>query len=232
MGAAGMSRWRIFESRERLDLELAQKIASCLRQDIEQYGIASLAVSGGNTPKGMFRQLSSCELDWSKVDIILVDERWVAPDSADSNERLVRENLLQNKALNARLHSLITHHAQPGEGITELKVRLAEIVRPFSALVLGMGGDGHTASWFPQAHNLKDLLDPNGSAELAATDPVTAPHQRITLTLPAVLNSRNIIIHIAGNEKKAVLEEAVDAGLPIAAILEQTTTPVTIWWAP
>ncbi len=227
-----MSKWRTLDSREKLDLELAQQIALYLRRDIEQYGLASLAVSGGSTPKGMFRELSNSELDWSKVDIILVDERWVAPNNTDSNERLVRENLLQNKALNARLHGLKTSHAHPEEGISELKLRLANIARPFSAVVLGMGGDGHTASWFPQASNLKDLLDLAGTAELAATDPVSAPHQRITLTLPAVLNSRNIIIHITGNEKRAVLEEALDAGFPIAAILEQTTTPVTIWWAP
>ncbi len=227
-----MSSWRSFECREQLDSELANQIAACLKLDIERHGTASLAVSGGNTPKAMFRHLSNCELAWSKVDVILVDERWVAPDSPDSNERLVRENLLHNRASDARLHGLKTADADPENALAELHARLAHISRPFSAVVLGMGGDGHTASWFPQASNLRELLDPLGSAELAATDPISAPHRRATLTLAAVLNSRNIFIHITGDDKKAVLEGAADTGAPVAAILEQTITPVTIWWAP
>ena len=227
-----MSKWHTFSSRTQLDAELAQQIASYLGQDIQARGKASLAVSGGSAPKAMFQQLSRCELDWSKVDIFLVDERWVAPDSPDSNERLVRENLIQNRAVSARLSSLKTSDVDAEEGIAELSARLEAIPQPFSAVVLGMGGDGHTASWFPQAENLDELLNPAGTAKLAATHPVTAPHQRITLTFSAVVHSRNIIIHVAGDEKKAVLEGAVAANLPIAAILEQTITPVTIWWAP
>lgn len=227
-----MSNWHIFPNRELLDRELAQRIAVHLKRDIEQRGTASLALSGGSTPKGMFQQLSRCELDWRKVDIVLVDERWVAPDSAESNERLLRENLLQNSAMFAHLHSLKTVHAHPREGLAELNLRLAKISRPFSVVVLGMGGDGHTASWFPRANNLSQLLDAAGTDELAATDPVTAPQPRVTLTFPAVLNAHSVIIHIAGDDKKAVLEGAVAAGVPIAAVLEQTKTPVSIWWAP
>ena len=104
--------------------------------------------------------------------------------------------------------------------------------QPFAVIVLGMGGDGHTASWFPQAANLAALLDPATAAILAATDPVTAPHQRITLTLAAVLRSRNIIIHITGEHKEDVLQRASRDHYPIAAILEQTNTPASIWWAP
>jgi 6-phosphogluconolactonase len=227
-----MSKWHTFDSREKLDADLAQQLASSLRQDIRVRGEASFAVSGGSTPKGMFQQLSRCELDWNKVDVFLVDERWVAPDSPDSNERLVRENLIQNQAASARLCSFKTSDVDPEDGIPELTERLEAIARPFSAVVLGMGGDGHTASWFPQAVNLKELLDPDGTSKIAATHPVTAPHQRITLTFPAVVRSQNIIIHVAGDEKKTVLEGAVAARFPIAAILEQTITPVTIWWAP
>ena len=104
--------------------------------------------------------------------------------------------------------------------------------RPFSAVVLGMGGDGHTASWFPQAANLQLLLDPAATRRVALTEPVTAPHQRITLTLPAVLDSRQIILHLCGGDKRAILENAIQANYPVAAILQQNTTPATIWWAP
>ncbi len=227
-----MSEWQTESNPEQLDEKLAQHIAALLAEDIVLKGQASLAVSGGNTPKGLFRRLSNCELDWSKVVITLVDERWVDCDSPDSNEQLVRDNLLQNKASQAQLLGLKTAHAKGEEGLGEAQLRIAGMSKPFSAVIVGMGGDGHTASWFPQAHNLQTLLDPDGAAEVAITEPVTAPHQRITLTFPAVLNSREIIIHIVGADKRAVLESARENQFPIAAILEQEVTPATIWWAP
>ncbi len=227
-----MSDWKTFPDSAELDSELARHIAAQLARDIEQRGSASLAVSGGSTPKGLFRCLSQCELDWSKVSITLVDERWVDRDSPDSNEQLVRDALMQNHAAEAQFVALKTRHDRGEEGLEETRKRIAGMSKPFSALILGMGGDGHTASWFPQAQNLLALLDPAATEEVAVTDPVTAPHQRITLTFPAVLNSREIVVHIVGEGKRAVLESARENGFPVAAVLEQTTTPVTVWWAP
>ena len=97
-----MSEWQTCANRAELDLLLANHIAGRLRRDIAERGQASLAVSGGSTPKGMFHTLSHCELDWSQVFVTLVDERWVAPDNEDSNERLVRDHLLQHRAASAR----------------------------------------------------------------------------------------------------------------------------------
>jgi len=226
-----MSEWRRFDSTEQLDVELAEEIARNLQSDIARSGTASLAVSGGSTPRGMFQQLSRCVLPWSNVDIMLVDERWVEPGSENSNERLLRECLLQHQAADANLVSLHTSHKHAGEALGELSVRLACVRRPFSAVVLGMGADGHTASWFSGASNLENILNPCGVAQLAASNPVTAPYERITLTFSAVLNSRNIFVHITGREKMRILEEAIGTDAPIAAILTQLKTPVTIWWA-
>jgi 6-phosphogluconolactonase len=227
-----MSDWRCFPGTEELDRALAQHVAAQLAADILEHGQASLAVSGGGTPRKMFQQLSQCELVWSRVWISLVDERWVSVDSQDSNERLVRENLLQNRATAAHFVSLVSQHENANDGLADVGKRIDEIPQPWSTVVLGMGGDGHTASWFPQATNLPELLNTTGTRQIDATQPVTAPHQRITLTLPAVLNSRQIIIHITGDAKKSVLENARQQHYPIAAILEQKTTPATIWWAP
>ena len=227
-----MSEWRRFAGTGDLDRALADHIAQRLAADIEQHGRASLAVSGGGTPERMFQHLSCCELNWSRVWVTLVDERWVAPDSKDSNERLVRARLLQDRASAANFVSLKAAQDDANDALAEVGERLAQMPQPFSVIVLGMGGDGHTASWFPQADNLQDLLDPLGSRQLAATDPVTAPHQRITLTMPAVLNSRELIIHITGVEKERVLASARENNFPIAAVLDQHTTPATIWWAP
>lgn len=224
-----MSEWRHFANATELDKTLAGHLARRLATDVSQYGQASLAVSGGSTPTGLFRQLSGCELDWAKVWLTLVDERCVAPDSPDSNEKLVREHLLQNRAACARFIGMADGSA---EDLTVLVREIAAMPRPFSAVVLGMGADGHTASWFPQAANLATLLDPANPEDVARTDPVTAPHRRLTLTLAAVLNSREIIIHITGEAKRAVLENALSHGCPVAAVLDQRTTPVTVWWAP
>jgi 6-phosphogluconolactonase len=203
-----------------------------LRSGLELQSRGSLALSGGSTPRGMFQQLAGITLDWARVDLTLVDERWVGPQDADSNERLLRENLLQGPAASARFMGL----KAPGDDIergAELASQgLATLQQPFTAVVLGMGGDGHTASWFPQAANLTALLDPHGEARFAATEPVTAPHRRLTLTLAAVLNSHHIHLQITGADKRAVLESAVTDSRPVASILTQTQTPVTIWWAP
>jgi 6-phosphogluconolactonase len=228
-----MTDWREFAATPELDEQLATHIGNALRRDIDRRGCAALAVSGGSTPAGMFARLSRQVLDWRKVTVTLVDERWVDNTNDDANEKLVREQLLQHEAAAAQWLSLKTAHADARDGLVEARQRLAQqLPAPLTVSVLGMGGDGHTASWFPQADNLATLLDPDNPDQLDATDPVTAPHQRITLTLPAVINSGEIIVHIVGAGKREVLESATDAGYPIASILQQTTTPVTIWWAP
>jgi len=224
-----MSDWRRFGSTAGLDEALAGYIALRLAADVREHGQASLAVSGGSTPTGMFRRLSHCELDWAKVWLTLVDERCVATDSPDSNERLLRQELLQNRAVAARFIGMADTGAN---GLEALEEEIAAIPRPFSAVVLGMGGDGHTASWFPQAENLSALLDPANPADVALTDPVTAAHRRLTLTLAAILDSREIVLHITGEAKRAVLESACARGYPVAAVLQQNLCPVSIWWAP
>lgn len=227
-----MSEFHKFTDRSALDTALAEHIAGLLQVDISERGNASLAVSGGSTPKGMFTQLCQCDLDWSRVWITLVDERWVEADHDDSNEQLVRNFLLQHQARAANFIGLKSPGNDAVAGLSATADMLVALPRPFTCVVLGMGGDGHTASWFPQATNLAQLLDPQGQEELGASDPVTAPHQRITLTLPAVLNTGELIIHIAGEDKRAVLNEASQKGYPIAAITEQQTTAASIWWAP
>jgi 6-phosphogluconolactonase len=224
-----MSEWCRFPGTAELDQALARHLALRLATDIDHCGGASLAVSGGRTPVGVFRQLAAETLAWHRVSLTLVDERCVATSSSDSNERLVRDNLLQGNAASAHFTGLA------GTGMNDLSAledQIAALRRPFTAVVLGMGKDGHTASWFPQAANLVELLDPAGTRLVALTDPVTAPHRRLTLTMPAVLDCREIIIHITGEDKRAVIDCATKQGYPIAAVLNQQTTPVSIWWAP
>jgi len=95
-----------FENSSALDIALVNHVAERLSESIARCGSASLVVSGGRTPKGFFHLLSQHPLDWKNVTVTLADERWVDPSNEASNEKLVRENLLINKAAKASFVSL------------------------------------------------------------------------------------------------------------------------------
>ncbi|HDO31485.1 MAG TPA: 6-phosphogluconolactonase, partial [Desulfobacteraceae bacterium] len=118
----------------------------------------------------------------------------------------------------------------------ECAQRLAGLPRPFDVVILGMGGDGHTASFIPGARRLPEALDMKSGRDCLAISPPEAPHERMTLTLPVLLDSRQIILHITGPAKKKVLEQALADGpataMPIRTILRQQQTPLSVYWAP
>ncbi|GGP23188.1 6-phosphogluconolactonase [Silvimonas iriomotensis] len=226
--------WHEFASKDELDQGLAADIAKALNAAIAARGKASLAVSGGRTPAGMFKALSESAVDFSKVWITLVDERWVPVDHADSNERTVRQNLLQGNAAAAHFVSPVSSAATPHEGQAEIEARFAALPAPFDVLILGMGDDGHTASLFPDAAELEAAC---ASTDLvAAVTPPVAPHKRITLTLPTIAKAREVIVHITGEGKKTLLQTAltqdkpVTAQYPIRRVLDAVTGQKLVYW--
>jgi 6-phosphogluconolactonase len=227
--------WHEFSSKEALDQQLANTIANELKQAIAQRGSAGLAVSGGRTPAGMFKALRNNDLDWSRVMITLVDERWVQPDHADSNERLTRDNLLQDAAAAATFISLVNQADTPHVALADIEARLASMPNPIDVVILGMGDDGHTASLFPNAAELEQACA--SSALLAAVTPPVAPHQRITLTLSTIVKSPKVIVHITGEGKKTLLQDAMSADValteqyPIRRVLDQVAAADVFWAA-
>ncbi len=225
-----------FPDRSSLVTGLAGQIWSLLTAAVRKNSRASLAVSGGSTPVALFEHMSELDIPWTDVVITLVDERWVEPEVEDSNEHLVRTHLLKNRAAAATFVGMKTPAATAGTGEVECEQRLQNVPRPFTVLILGMGGDGHTASLFPGAEKLAAATNMNSGKLCMGIAPLTAPHERMTLTLPAILNSNQIILHITGPEKQDVLEEALAEGppeeMPIRFILRQQTTPVSVYWAP
>lgn len=223
-----------FENADALTSGFAETLTALLKEGIAQRGRASLVVSGGRTPLALFKQLSETDLEWDKVDITLADERWVSEDDDASNTKLVRENLIQNNAAAAHFVTLKTDDAEANDGIAEVENRLSSFSLPFDALILGMGEDGHTASLFPCCKQIEDGLNLASGKICIATQPTTAPHQRISLTLPAILNSRNIFIHLTGEKKKEVLEDALanntELEKPVTAVVNRAD--VTLMWAP
>jgi len=223
-----------FENTFALDMSLADEVSDRLRKSIQDQGQASLVLSGGRTPMGFFHQLSQQVLNWSKVTVTLADERWVDNDHNDSNEKLVKENLLINEAYSAKFLSLKNSAETAVAGEAELEAELSKYGQ-FTVVILGMGDDGHTASLFPGAEALPAGLALDSGRSCIAVTPTTAPYERISMTLPRLLNTERLIVHISGQNKQKVLEQA-NAGdnveeLPIRAILQQTQVPATVFWA-
>ena len=216
--------------------ELAARIAASLAAAIGARGVASLVVSGGRSPVRLFEILREQPLDWSHVCVALADERWVSPEDAGSNERLVREVLLKDHAAPARFLGLKNGAPTPDLGAVSAWETFARVPRPFDAVVLGMGDDGHTASLFPGSPNLPRALNPAAAAGCVGMWAPVAPHPRLSLNLTALLDSRRIAVLITGESKWRTYAAACAAGpvedMPIRAVLRQSRTPVDVVWAP
>ena len=145
---------REFPDRKDLVEEFAEEIGELLNKGIADNGRASLALSGGSTPLPLFERLSLLDIPWKDVVVTLVDERWVEATDDDSNERLVRIHLLQNRAAAATFIGMKNRALSASEGERECEQQFQKVSRPFDVLILGMGGDGHTASLFPCAEKL------------------------------------------------------------------------------
>jgi 6-phosphogluconolactonase len=224
---------RTFTSKQDLADALSEAIVSNLKTGIAARGAASLAVSGGSTPTLLFRTLSArSDVGWDKVTVTLVDERWVDDSSDRSNARLVRANLLQGNAAAASFVPL--YQGGPLPDVDKTAAALATVPRPLDVAILGMGNDGHTASFFPGGDNLRGAL--TGEGPVVAIEAPGAGEPRITLTLPELLASRALYLHIEGEEKVKTLQQAEAEGpvedMPVRAILRQTQTPLTIYWSP
>ncbi|NJM29945.1 MAG: 6-phosphogluconolactonase [Rhizobiales bacterium] len=213
---------RLFLSREDLADELARDVADALRKSIAANGAATLAVSGGATPKLFFSNLARRKLEWWKVTVTLVDERQVPEKSERSNARLVKNSLVKHGALAARFIPLYGNPA-------------ASSVPRFTAVILGMGNDGHTASFFPGGDTLAEATNPKTKKRIVAISAPGSGEPRLTFTLPVLLDTDFLALHIEGREKRKVLDAALADGpmeaMPIRAIL-RSDKPVTLYWCP
>lgn len=227
-------REHIFEDGVALARDLALAVAEQLRAALAARGRASLVVSGGRSPIPFFHALSTQLLDWSNVWVTLADERWVAPSSPDSNERLVLENLLIGTAAAAHWVPLRSSAASAAQALAERSAAIAGMPRPFDCVVLGMGDDGHTASLFPGSTALQ-TDESESLAAVATPDPPNVQQPRITMTLSTLLASRQIFLPLVGDSKWRVYHRALDGAapleLPIAAILGQRVVPVDVYWS-
>lgn len=219
-----------FISAETLAESVAIEVAECLRTAISRQGTVSLVVSGGKSPATMFRHLSSQLLDWEKVTVTLADERWVSPRDPESNESMVRQHLLVDAAAAARFIPLKTPSETPAEAIDAVSALLTSVKRPFDLVLLGMGADGHTASWFPDAPLISNCLSSESLCYPIESPAAAIP--RMTLTPRAILEARLIMLMFSGRKKQEVFDLARlpgdSAELPVRTVLRQRDVPVMV----
>lgn len=226
---------RTFGNRDELALALADAVVGDLNAGIAARGSAALAVSGGSTPARFFQALAGrTDVDWRNVTVTLVDERWVDETSDRSNARLVKANLLQGPAAAAAFVPLYQGGPAPdAAGVARANAAIGAI-SVLDAAVLGMGNDGHTASFFPGGDTLEEALTAEGPV-LAIRAP-GAGEPRVTLTLRRLVAAEALYLHIEGDEKARVLDQALAEGtveeMPVRAVLRQTERPVTVFWCP
>ncbi|WP_328805897.1 6-phosphogluconolactonase [Salipiger abyssi] len=220
--------FRVYPDREMLAMDLANQIAGELRAALGHQERAALAVPGGTSPGPVFDVLCAADLDWSRVDVLLTDERWVPESSERSNTKLLRERLLIERAAAARYLPLYADAERPEDAMDDLCAAI-EPALPLAAVLLGMGADLHTASIFPGADRLKDALDEDAPILLPMRAP-GAPEPRITLSAPVLDGALKKHVLIFGQEKRDALENArgmPPAEAPVNAVLDEAT----VHWA-
>lgn len=228
-----MIREVFFESKNALLAQLELDLLAQVNKVLSEQGQASLLLSGGSTPGPVYENLGKTLA--ANVQIALVDDRWVAIDHPGSNEALLRRCFPAHQ-----ITGMKTPDATPQSAEDTVNRAYATLAQPFAVTVLGMGPDGHTASLFPHAKGLNRAMQddaPLCCAITAQPSVVTGDLvDRMTLSLPGILNSRKLILLITGEEKLAVYRQAKKASsfndMPIAAVLQQQAIDVDVYWAP
>lgn len=224
-----------FHDRTRLMNGLCAAMGEWMTEALSKRRKISIALAGGTSPGPLYQDMSHLVLDWSKVTVTLTDERWVSPEDPSSNEYLIRNRLLHRRAEEATFIPFKTNHATPQAGAATTERRLKPAL-PIDICLLGMGTDGHIASLIPGATGYEAAVDPAGDRMVAGlhADNAAGSPDRMTLTMPALLKARRIILLIMGAEKQRVFDEArnQEGDSPVRYLLTGNRTPIHTFWAP
>jgi 6-phosphogluconolactonase len=207
---------------EMLAINLANVLAGKLTAALMHQDRATLVVPGGSTPGPIFDALCDADLDWSRVDVMLSDERWVPEDDPRSNAALLRRRLLTGRAAAARFHPFYVGGDDPEAMLSAVEARIAPLL-PISVALLGMGADMHTASLFPRGDNLRLALDA-GAPVLVSMRAAGLDCTRVTLSARVLAEAMTLHLVITGQDKRDALERAQalpPEEAPVAAILSE-----------
>jgi 6-phosphogluconolactonase len=203
---------------ENIAFKIAKSIASTLEESVLKKGYATFVVSGGNSPLEIFSHLNQMPIPWSKITIILGDDRMLDSGNSDSNDKLIRENLIINKAESAKYLSLIDPLVTP-----------SKLNFPFDISLLGMGLDGHFASLFPELLANLSLFKADAPHEIYLSENALGhpSHKRISMNLSMLLNSDRCILLVSSESKRAVLDQAIgDSRLPVHHLINQNKVKI------
>jgi 6-phosphogluconolactonase len=199
---------------------ISQTIFNELEKDLFDNAKSTFIVSGGSSPVQIFRDLSAMQTKWHDVNISLVDDRVVDINHEDSNEKLVNDLLIKDKAKDANFISICNQSKD-----------LLNMKRPFGVMLLGMGDDGHFASLFPKLIETNpEYFDLDSDAEIFFTEPMGDPcHKRVSMNLSMILESKNIFLLVSSEKKLDVLNQAKsDKSLPLYYLLNQNKIKIEI----
>jgi len=199
-----------FDDEAAMFAALEKAVIGVLSAELTRIGACSLLLSGGSTPEPLYRALSQAPLDWPHIYTALVDERWVDRDDAGSNTALIERSLLQGAAAQSPFTEMKTAHAKAHEAIDTVHNAYARLPHPAIA-ILGMGPDGHTASWFHGAPEYAEAIAEDNDRLVAA---ITAPPsevtgrylERMTITAHAMQSWVQAFLIVKGAEKLDVLK--------------------------
>ncbi len=210
-----------FDSKSALEHALAKAISDALMSSIQSKGEATLLLSGGSTPSGVYALLSQTEIPWKQIKVGLVDERFVGPNSPYSNYKLIGETLLQNKAKDATLVPMVLNELDYEQNLQKVE-ETYRIFTDTDVCLLGMGPDGHTASLFPN-DTASDQANSEKINLLSNTNAPATPQKRITCNGPLLRRSKHLFLMITGDQKKEIFEKSDELLLPIAAFKKSLT---------
>ncbi len=215
---------------------IAARLGETLSAAVAAKGAALFAGPGGSTPAPVYRHLAAMDLDWSRIAVTLVDERYVPETSPESNARLIRDTLLRDKAASARFIPLYTPQVTVDRAAAVAAHALAEAGGRFDAVLLGMGEDGHICSMFPESPTLKTLLTPTLRPTVLGVPPgrdgLAPVQERLSVNLPYLMSGGRVILGLKGQAKRRVFEEQVGGDpktQPIAALIANDV-PLEVLW--
>ena len=228
--------WWEYDSLDELADAVAGDVGFIIESAVDARDASLIAVPGGTTGPAVFGKLAPQKLQWKKVTIIPTDDRLVPMEDERSNVRSLARAFLP---LGARVIPIAADIADYKLAGNSADARLQDLPWPPDLVWLGMGKDGHTASIFP-GPDLQAALDaPKARRAIGVMPdplPAEAPVARVTLTRASILSARTVLITITGDQKRAVLEQAIADGqsskLPIGRVLAEAEQPIDIHWAP
>ena len=226
-------RQKIFNNKAQLESELAEEISQTLEQEIKKNGKATLLVSGGSTPKKLYEILSNIGIDWTNVSIGLVDERFVATDTDESNELLIKSTLLKNKASKAKFIGLVFNTEDYDQNLNLAISENKPFHNSITSSILGMGLDGHTASLFPNSKEVYTDDSIFGDKMIINTEATSEPSKRISYTKSKLLSSKHLFLYFNGKEKLDVFNSAKQnqnaSTKPISAFIHQSIISLNVF---